>query len=62
MVIGYQAVSTMNFNWKDAKQVVTNHKTRKGGVVMLICMHWMEIVVDLGTSPCNRACWVVFKV
>lgn len=29
---------------------------------MLICTHWMEIVVDLGTSPCNRACWVVFKV
>lgn len=58
---GYHAYDTLRFIWDKAICLYTNHGRRKGGTSFLINHVWVDRIIGDGTSPCQRAQWVLFK-
>ena len=60
--IGFCLESNLNFIWKDAVKIHTNHPQGKGGVVMLLNPKWGLRIKSHGISPCNRAIWLILEI
>lgn len=60
--VGFSLDTTLEFIWRDAIKVYTNHPQRKGGVGLLIAPKWTMYLKDKGTSPYNRVAWVTLDI
>lgn len=54
--------SNLNFIWKDAFKVLSNHSKGKGGVSLLIIPKWSPYITGKGVSPCNMVVWVTMNI
>ena len=60
-VTGFQLDIALKCIWEDAKPFSTNHERGRGGTSIPINLKWKNLVVDWGSSPCNRVVWVVLE-
>ena len=60
-VVGFSLDLALYHIWKDDVKFVSNHPKGKGGVVILVHSKWAKLILNSGTSPCNRVSWVIIK-
>ena len=53
--------SSLDFIWRDAIKICTNHHKGKGGAALLINPYWGRYIKSAGSSPCNRVAWIVIE-
>jgi hypothetical protein len=56
--VGFTLDSNLNYIWKDAIKLYTNHVRGRGGIALLINNKWEKCITNSGCSPCHRAVWV----
>ena len=57
--VNFLLSSSLDFIWRDAIKIFTNHPKGKGGVALLINLYWEKYINSTGCSLFNRAAWVV---
>jgi exonuclease III len=57
-VVGFTLDSNLNYIWKDAIKLYTNHVRGRGGIALLINNKWEKCITNSGCSPCHRVVWV----
>lgn len=51
----------LDFIWKDALKIFTNHPKGKGGIALMINNKWNNALTHKGISPCKREVWATFN-
>ena len=50
--VGFTLDSNLNFIWRDAIKIYSNHERGRGGVALLINCKWGNYITNKGCSPC----------